>query len=135
MKTELTQTVNVLTIESQLRVEGSNNYHFFKKSLKDFFFFKTRFKIFSWLILARCVRALFSRFRSATLSTSRSNQWIKIEIDKHLQQSSDFYRLLTTKTMKIYLGKSFTLNFRNHFKSKACLKFRLGNLYLRLYFS
>ena len=42
------QTVNVLTIELQLRVEGSSYYHFSKKSLKCiyFFFFKTRFKIF-----------------------------------------------------------------------------------------
>jgi len=28
------QTVTVLTIELQLRAEGSNNYHFFKKSFK-----------------------------------------------------------------------------------------------------
>ena len=31
-KTEFMQTVNVLTIELQLRVEGSNNYLFFQKS-------------------------------------------------------------------------------------------------------
>ena len=31
------QTVNLLTIELQLRVEGSNNYHFLKKS---YFFLK-----------------------------------------------------------------------------------------------
>ena len=40
------QTVNVLTVELQLRVEGSSNYHFSKKSLKYFFFFNIRFKIF-----------------------------------------------------------------------------------------
>ena len=34
MKTKLMQTVNVLTIELQLGVEGSSDYHFFKKSLK-----------------------------------------------------------------------------------------------------
>ena len=32
------QTVNVLTIELQLRVKGSSNYHFSKKSLKYYFF-------------------------------------------------------------------------------------------------
>ena len=31
MKTDFMQTVNLLTIELQLIVEGSNNYHFFKK--------------------------------------------------------------------------------------------------------
>ena len=30
MKTDFMQTVNLLTIELQLRVEGSNNYHFLK---------------------------------------------------------------------------------------------------------
>ena len=56
------QTVNFLTIELQLRVAwGTNNYHFFKKSLKkSYLFFKTRFKIFLWwLILARFVGAQF----------------------------------------------------------------------------
>ena len=43
MKTKLMQTVNVLTIELQLGVEGSSDYHFFKKSLKyNFFFFSLR---------------------------------------------------------------------------------------------
>ena len=37
--------------------------------------------------------------------------------------------------MKIYLGKSFNLNFRHPFHSRGCLKFRLGNLFIRLYFS
>ena len=62
MKTKLMQTVNVLTIELQLGVEGSSDYHFFKKSLKYkyiFFFFKIRFKIFWWLILVRFVSAQF----------------------------------------------------------------------------
>ena len=31
VKTDFMQTVNLLTIELQLIVEGSNNYHFFKK--------------------------------------------------------------------------------------------------------
>ena len=31
MKTDFMQTVNLLTIELQLIVEGSNNYHFFTK--------------------------------------------------------------------------------------------------------
>ena len=31
MKTDFMETVNLLTIELQLRVEGSNNYHFLKK--------------------------------------------------------------------------------------------------------
>ena len=31
IKTDFMQTVNLLTIELQLRVEGSNNYHSFKK--------------------------------------------------------------------------------------------------------
>ena len=31
MKADFMQTVNLLTIELQLRVEGLNNYHFFKK--------------------------------------------------------------------------------------------------------
>ena len=38
--------------------------------------------------------------------------------------------------MKSYLAKSFSLNFRNPFDSRGCLKFRLGNLLcnkLRLY--
>ena len=34
MKTDFMQTVNLLTIELHLRVEGSNNYQFLKKSLK-----------------------------------------------------------------------------------------------------
>ena len=50
-----------LTIKLQLKVEGSNNYHFLKKALKkSYLFFKTRFKIFLWLlILARFVGAQF----------------------------------------------------------------------------
>ena len=36
------QTVNVLTIELQLRVEGSSYYHFSKKSLKYIYFFSLR---------------------------------------------------------------------------------------------
>ena len=44
MKTKLMQTVNVLTIELQSGVEGSSDYHFFKKSLKYkyYFFFSLR---------------------------------------------------------------------------------------------
>ena len=43
------QAVNLLSVELQLRVEGSNDYHFFKKSLKKFYpIIKTRFKIFFW---------------------------------------------------------------------------------------
>ena len=40
MKTDFMQTVNLLTIELQLRVEGSNNLLslYFKKSLKNFIF-------------------------------------------------------------------------------------------------
>ena len=50
MKTNFMQTVNLLTTELQLRVEGSNNYHFLKKSEKSALFFKTRFKIFFWFV-------------------------------------------------------------------------------------
>ena len=53
MKTDFMETVNLLTIELQLRVEGSNNYHFlknlFKKSEKSYLLFKTRFEIF-WFV-------------------------------------------------------------------------------------
>ena len=57
------QTVNLLTIELELRVEVSNNYHFLKKSLKKSYrFFKTRHQLFK---------------RWITLSTQRiSIQWI-----------------------------------------------------------
>ena len=37
MKTDHMQAVNLLTIELQLRVEGSNNYHF-KKNPKNLIF-------------------------------------------------------------------------------------------------
>ena len=55
MKTNFMETVNLLTTELQLRVEGSNNYHFFKKlflkkSEKSYLFFKTRLKIFFWFV-------------------------------------------------------------------------------------
>ena len=43
MKTDFMQTVNLLTIELQLRVEGSNSYHFLKHS------FKKIWKILSFL--------------------------------------------------------------------------------------
>ena len=33
--------------------------------------------------------------------------------------------------MKIYPVKSFNLNFRNPFKSKGCLNFRLGTFFLK----
>ena len=53
MKSDYMQAVNLLTIELQLilRVEGSNNYHFFKKTFKKksekpYLFFESRFKIF-----------------------------------------------------------------------------------------
>ena len=36
------QTVNALTIELQLRVEGSSNYHFSKKIFKIYIFFSLR---------------------------------------------------------------------------------------------
>ena len=39
------KTLNLLTIELQLRVEGSNNYHHFLLK-KCYLFFKARFKIF-----------------------------------------------------------------------------------------
>ena len=82
MKTKLMQTVNALTIELQLGVEGSSDYHFSKKSLKYyyFFFFKTRFKIFWWLILARFVSAQFVILRSATLSKTTS---VKFQVWLH----------------------------------------------------
>ena len=35
METELMQTVNFLTYELQLRVKGSNNYHFLKNRQKN----------------------------------------------------------------------------------------------------
>ena len=68
------QTVNLLTIELQLRVERSNNLLslFFTKKCKKFLSFpKTRFKVFfGWLILARFfIFPSFSPFRSAALST------------------------------------------------------------------
>ena len=50
MKTNFMQTVNLLTTELQLRVEGSNNDHFLKKSEKSYLFFKIRFKIFFWFV-------------------------------------------------------------------------------------
>ena len=41
------QTVNLLTIELQLRIEGSNNYQLILSYLiLSYLFFKTRFKIF-----------------------------------------------------------------------------------------
>ena len=111
------QTVNLLTIEWQLRVKGSNIYHyivyqispltkkFFKKSQ---LFFKTRFKIFFlWLILARSVGAQFFRIQiyhpfkitsvqiRVQFKRTRNSKQIKIEIDKNRQQSSDFYRLIS----------------------------------------
>ena len=53
MKTDYMQDVSLLTIELQLilRIEGSNNYHFLKKSfqknLKNLILFsKIRFKLF-----------------------------------------------------------------------------------------
>ena len=49
MKTDFMETVNLLTIELQLRVEGSNNYHFLKNLFKSYLLFKTRFKIF-WFV-------------------------------------------------------------------------------------
>ena len=45
MKTAM-QTVNLLTIELQLRVKRSNNIITLKKFTKSFIFFKTRFKVF-----------------------------------------------------------------------------------------
>ena len=66
------QTVNLSTIELQLRVEGSNNLlSLFKKKIKKILsFLKTRFKV--RLLMADigqiCRRPVFSRFRSATLS-------------------------------------------------------------------
>ena len=57
MKTDFMQTVNLLTMELQLKVEGSNNLlsRLKKKSLKkSYLFFKTRFEVFFWRpILAR----------------------------------------------------------------------------------
>ena len=56
MKTDFMQTVNLLTIELQVRVEGSNNLlSLFKKSFKkSYLFFKTHFKVFfGWPIMAR----------------------------------------------------------------------------------
>ena len=51
------QAVNLLTIELQLIVEGSNNYHLlknlFKNSEKSYLFLKTRFKIFFWFVGAQ----------------------------------------------------------------------------------
>ena len=37
--------------------------------------------------------------------------------------------------MKSYPEKSFSLNFGHPFDSRGCLKFRLGNFYLRFYVS
>ena len=63
MKTDFMQTVNLLTMELQLKVEGSDNLlSLFKKkcSKKFYIFFKTRFKVsFWWPILARFVGAQF----------------------------------------------------------------------------
>ena len=60
MKTDFRETLNLLTIELQLRVEGSNNLlslliTFLNKSLeKPYLFFKIRFKVFfGWPTLAR----------------------------------------------------------------------------------
>ena len=48
MKTDFMQTVNLLTMELQLKVEGSDNLlSLFKKKMfkKSYIFFKTRFKV------------------------------------------------------------------------------------------
>ena len=77
MKTDFKQTVKLLTIELQLRVEGSNSYHFLKNS------FKQIWQILSFLQnqvevkikienqnrrLVRRRPQVFSRFRPAALS-------------------------------------------------------------------
>ena len=63
MKTDFMQTVNLLTMELQLKVEGSDNLlslYLKKSSKKSYIFFKTRFKVsFWWPILARFVGAQF----------------------------------------------------------------------------
>ena len=55
MKTDFMQTVNLLTIELQLRVEGSNNYHFlkytFKKIWKIFYFLQDQ--VYNPLLVCR----------------------------------------------------------------------------------
>ena len=54
------QTVNILTVEWQLNVKGSNIITYKEILKKSYLFFKTRFKIFSrWLIFARSVGAQF----------------------------------------------------------------------------
>ena len=72
MKIDFIQTVNLLTIELQVRVEGSNNLlSLFKKSFKkSYLFFKTHFKVFfGWPIMARFfIFPSFWPFRSTALS-------------------------------------------------------------------
>ena len=72
MKTDFMQTVNLLTTELQVRVEGSNNLlSLFKKSFKkSYLFFKTHFKVFfGWPIMARFfIFPSFWPFRSTALS-------------------------------------------------------------------
>ena len=51
---------------------------------------------------------------------------------KILNDQVIFWQLIT---VKIYQGKSFSLNFRHPFNYRWCLKFRLGNLLSRSLFT
>ena len=94
-KTDFMQTVNLLTIELELRVKESNN---FKKS---YLFCKTRFKVFfGWPIIWPGF-LFFPFFHHLDLLPFQNNLIsacsyfltflsIKIEIVKNRQQSSDF---------------------------------------------
>ena len=90
-KTDFMQTVILLTIELQLRVEGSNNYHFLKKTLKkSHVFFKTRFKVFVWwpmlgrfFMIKICHPLKITSDSVLCVVTSWSSQYIKIKIDKN----------------------------------------------------
>ena len=65
--------------------------------------------------------------------TSQSSQWKKIEIDENLQQSSDFYRLITER-VKIYLGKSLN-EFQTYLRLVGMSEIQARKCLLRLYFS
>ena len=109
MKTDFMQTVNLLTMELQLKVEGSNNLlsSLKKKSLKkSYLFFKTRFEVFFWRpILAR------GRFLESPGNFSGPKSNILIEIQRirarilaskllHFVSITDSFIMLDTKLLK-----------------------------------
>ena len=109
MKNDFMQTVNLLTIKLQLKVEGSNNLlsRLKKKSLKkSYLFFKTRFEVFFWRpILAR------GRFLESPGNFSGPKSNILIEKQRirvgilaskvlHFVSITDSFIMLDTKLLK-----------------------------------